>query len=197
MWWLVRLDPQRMQRYPGPLRPFPNFRCKRYTGQDRPIYGRPMAEATVGREKLEVVSSLCYLGDALSLGGGCELATITRCRVAWGIFNESCPSSPPAHFPLPPEDEFTIRVSGMPCFMQAKRNGDGDGDGDGDTPTYVSLSVSERNSPHKLIYNTCNRTVFHMQWGNQGPILGCQPFLLYFLVYTKWIISQSKIFYNK
>ena len=32
----------------------------------------------------------------------------------------SCPSSSPAHFPSPPEEEFTIRVSVMPCFMQAK-----------------------------------------------------------------------------
>ena len=32
----------------------------------------------------------------------------------------SCPSSPPAHFPSPPEEEFTIRSSWVPCWMQAK-----------------------------------------------------------------------------
>ena len=31
---------------------------------------------------------LCYLGDCLSSGGGCELASITRWRVAWGKFIE-------------------------------------------------------------------------------------------------------------
>ena len=47
-----------------------------------------MLEATVGREKLKVEPSFCYLGDCLSSGCGCELATITRCRVAWGKFNQ-------------------------------------------------------------------------------------------------------------
>ena len=32
----------------------------------------------------------------------------------------SCLSSPPAHFPSPPEEELTIHVSGAPCSMQAK-----------------------------------------------------------------------------
>ena len=32
----------------------------------------------------------------------------------------SRPSSPPAHFPSPPEEEFTIHMSGAPCSMQAK-----------------------------------------------------------------------------
>ena len=31
----------------------------------------------------------------------------------------SCPSSPPSHYPSPPEEEFTIRVSVVPCSMQA------------------------------------------------------------------------------
>ena len=47
-----------------------------------------MSKVTVGGEKLEVVPSFCYLGDCLSSGGGCELVTIKRCRVAWGKFNE-------------------------------------------------------------------------------------------------------------
>ena len=36
----------------------------------------------IGDEKLEVVSEFCYLGDMLSAGGGCELASITRCKCA-------------------------------------------------------------------------------------------------------------------
>ena len=73
---------------PGPLKSDASLRCKRCTGQAKPLDGRLMAEVTVGREKLEVVPSFCYLGDFLSSGGGCELATITRCRVAWGKFNK-------------------------------------------------------------------------------------------------------------
>ena len=60
-----------------PLKPDPSLRCKRCTGQ-----ARPMAKVTVGREKVEVVPSFCYLGDCLSSGGGCELAIITRGVVA-------------------------------------------------------------------------------------------------------------------
>ena len=45
----------------------------------------------MGREKLEVVPYFCYLGDCLSSGGSCELATITRCHVAWGKFYELLP----------------------------------------------------------------------------------------------------------
>ena len=89
LWWsLFQLDPQEMQWYPGPLEPDPSCRCKRCTGQVRPIDGRPMARVTVGREKLEVVPSFSYFGDCLSSGGGCGLAFITRWRVAWGKFNE-------------------------------------------------------------------------------------------------------------
>ena len=82
-----------------------SFRCKRCTGQARPIDVRLMTEATVGRYKLEVVPSFCYLGDCLSSGANSM---------------SSCPSSSPAHFPSPPEEEFTIHVSGVPCSMQAK-----------------------------------------------------------------------------
>ena len=69
---------------PGPLKPDPSFRCKQCTG-------RPMKGDTVGGEKLEVVPSFCSLTDGLSSGGGCELASTTRCRAAWGKFNELLP----------------------------------------------------------------------------------------------------------
>ena len=52
-----------------------------------------MTEVTVDEEKLEVASSFCYLADCLSSSGGCELATITRCRVAYSM--SSCLFSPP------------------------------------------------------------------------------------------------------
>ena len=105
LWCLSLLDPQEMQWYPWPSETDASFRCKQCTGQARPIDVRQMTEVTVGSEKLLVVTSFCYLGDCLS-----SVANSTS----------SCPSSPPAHFPSPPEEEFTIHMSGVPCSMQAK-----------------------------------------------------------------------------
>ena len=63
---------------------------------DRPIDSRPLTELAVGREKLEVVPSFCCLRDCLSSGGGCKLASITRCCVAWGHIQwvPACPHLP-------------------------------------------------------------------------------------------------------
>ena len=85
---------------PGPLNPNASFRCKRRTGQAWPIDGSLMTEVTVGRGKFRVVPSFCYLGDYLSSDGGCELATITRCRVAWGKFNLLLPVLTFRSFPI-------------------------------------------------------------------------------------------------
>ena len=68
-----------------------DFKCKRCCGEARPIDGRPMSGVDVGGEALEVVASFCYLGDNLSAGGGCELATITRCGIAWKKFHQLLP----------------------------------------------------------------------------------------------------------
>ena len=59
-----------------------------------------MTEVTVGQEKLEVVPFFCYLGDCLSSCGVCELASITRCCVAWGKFNEPLSAITPRSFPI-------------------------------------------------------------------------------------------------
>lgn len=85
----------------GLLRPDPEFRCARCLGTARPIDGRQMKEVFVGEERLEVVSEFCYLGDMLSAGGGCELATSTRCKVAWGKFRQLLPLLTNRHLPLP------------------------------------------------------------------------------------------------
>ena len=45
----------------------------------------------IGDEKLEVVPEFCYLGDMLSAGGGCELASISRCKCAWAKFRQLFP----------------------------------------------------------------------------------------------------------
>ena len=45
----------------------------------------------IGDEKLEVVPEFCYLRDMLSAGGGCELASIARCKCAWVKFRQLLP----------------------------------------------------------------------------------------------------------
>ena len=60
-------------------------------GNARPIDPRPHSEVQVGPDKLEVVASFCYLGDMLSVGGGCEMAVTTRVKTAWKKFRELLP----------------------------------------------------------------------------------------------------------
>ena len=48
-------------------------------------------DVTVDGQQLAVVDSFCYLGDSISAGGGCEAATVTRVRTAWGKFRELQP----------------------------------------------------------------------------------------------------------
>ena len=40
---------------------------------------------------LNVEPNFCYLGDMLCAGGGCKLAIITRCGIAWGKFKRLLP----------------------------------------------------------------------------------------------------------
>ena len=70
------------------LTPNPDYRCARYMGNARPIDGRPHSEVQVGPDKLEVVTSFCYLGDMLSAGGGCEMAVTIHVKTAWKKFRE-------------------------------------------------------------------------------------------------------------
>ena len=60
-----------------------------------------MKEVKVDEEKLEAVSEFCYLGDMLSVGGGCELAAVTPCKCDKGKFCYlPLPFSPTAVCPL-------------------------------------------------------------------------------------------------
>ena len=43
-----------------------DYRCTRCQGTARPLDGRPQKEVQVGPDKLEVVASICYLGDMLN-----------------------------------------------------------------------------------------------------------------------------------
>ena len=52
-------------------------------GNAHPIGGRPQSEVQVGPDKLEVVTSFCYLGDMLSDGGVYEITVTARVKTAW------------------------------------------------------------------------------------------------------------------
>ena len=78
----------------------PTFQCARCLGTARPIDGRPWESVQVGTDTLEVVDAFCYLGDMLSAGGGCELATVTRTMSAWKKFRELLPVLTSRHFSL-------------------------------------------------------------------------------------------------
>ena len=69
----------------------PSYKCKRCMGLFRPIDGRPENHVTLEGSKLDVVESFRYLGNKLCPGGGCELATIARSRVAWEKFRKLLP----------------------------------------------------------------------------------------------------------
>ena len=42
----------------------------------------PVKEVLVDEETVKAVPELCYLGDMLSVDGGCELAAVTHCKSA-------------------------------------------------------------------------------------------------------------------
>ena len=47
-----------------------------------------MTEVMGGKEKLEIVPELCYLGDMLSNGGGCQVVVVTCCKCALDKFRQ-------------------------------------------------------------------------------------------------------------
>ena len=51
---------------------------------------------------LDVELNFCYLGDLLYMcaGGGCKLAIIIRCGIAWGKFERLLPILTPKHVSL-------------------------------------------------------------------------------------------------
>ena len=79
------------------LTPNPDTQCPGCVGKARPIDGRPQNEVQVRPDKLEVVSSFCYLSDMLSAGGGCEIAVTTRVRTVWKKFRELLPALTSSH----------------------------------------------------------------------------------------------------
>ena len=75
----------------GSLNVSNTFRCSRCLGTARCINARPYQSLLLQDNPIDVVDSFCYLGDMTSAGGGCDLSTINRTRVAWGKFHELLP----------------------------------------------------------------------------------------------------------
>ena len=104
---------------PDLLKSDASFRYKRCTGQAKPVDGRRMAEVTEGREKEAWGGAILLLPWGLLILVAAVNSLLSHDAVSHGTNSTgSCPSSPTAHFPSPPEEEFTILV---PCSMQAKR----------------------------------------------------------------------------
>ena len=82
------------------LKEDPGYVCPRCQGRVRPIDGRPITEVPVDNTQLEVVDRFVYLGDKLSSGGGCTLAVINRCGIAWGKFRQLLPILTSKHLAL-------------------------------------------------------------------------------------------------
>ena len=92
-------------------------RCK---GNSRPIDGRPMTQVDVEGTKLDVEDTLCYLGDMLSSGGGCDSAIASRCVWPGESLQIYCLSSPPGTSLLGYVAKYTQTVSARLCSMVAK-----------------------------------------------------------------------------
>ena len=80
-----------------PLTKDPDYRCTWCLGTACPLDGRPQREVQVRSDKLEVVASLCYLGDMLSAAGGCELSTTTWVKTTWKMLKELLPALSTRH----------------------------------------------------------------------------------------------------
>ena len=64
------------------------FKCHRYLGLARPIDGRPVEHVSFKDQKLVVVESFVYLGEKVSLNGGCDISIIARICSTWEKFRE-------------------------------------------------------------------------------------------------------------
>ena len=65
----------------GRLRYVPD-KCRKCTGEIRPLEGLPSESVVVSNESLEVVNKFCYLGDMIS-AVGVEESIVARIRCDW------------------------------------------------------------------------------------------------------------------
>ena len=83
--------PNKCSDIPGRVVEDLDFRCRRCLGNAGAIDGRPCVEVQLADGKLDVADNFVYLGDCICSGGGCDLATIKRCRSAWRKFRDLLP----------------------------------------------------------------------------------------------------------
>ena len=69
----------------------PDYRCTLCQETAGPLNGSLQREVQVGPDKLEVITSFCYLGDMFPAAGGCELSTTICVKTAWKKFKELLP----------------------------------------------------------------------------------------------------------
>ena len=72
----------------GRLVDIPDLKCHRCIDLACPIDGRPAEHVSLRDQKLDAVASFVYLGDIISLNGGCEVSTIAGIRSVWRKFCE-------------------------------------------------------------------------------------------------------------
>ena len=70
----------------GRLVNIPDFKCHRSLGLTCPIDSRPVEHVSLGDQKLEAVESFVYLGDGITLNGGCEISPTGRICSVWESF---------------------------------------------------------------------------------------------------------------
>ena len=75
----------------GPLKPDPNFKCKKCRGEVSNATVPDMEPVIINGEEIQKVSSFCYLGDFIGQRGGCFDATTARIRSAWNKFRDLLP----------------------------------------------------------------------------------------------------------
>ena len=77
--------------YTVPLKPAPNFKCKKCRGEVSNATVPDIEPVIISGEEIEKVSSFCYLGDFIGQRGGCFDATTARIRSAWNKFRDLLP----------------------------------------------------------------------------------------------------------
>ena len=77
-----------------------DFKCARCFDTARSVDGRLVKKVMVVNETLEVASNFCYYGNILFAGSGCELASLERCKFAWGKFRQLIPFPTNCHLSL-------------------------------------------------------------------------------------------------
>ena len=75
----------------GPLKPDTDFKCKKCRSEVSNASIPDIEPVVINSEKIEKVSSFCYLGDFVGQCGGCFDATTARIRSAWKTFRDLLP----------------------------------------------------------------------------------------------------------